>query len=637
MGGICGYIGLNDESSLSRMLGHMVHRGPDDEGKYTELGLGLGSRRLSIIDIKGGHQPLTNENKNIWVVLNGEIYNYRELREELAGKGHQFATQSDTEVLVHLYEEKGEEMAHLLRGMFAIALWDSKQEVFLLIRDRLGIKPLYYSDTEDGGLIFASELDSIREALPASSVSPQAIAQYLTLSYIPAPRTIYKGIRQLMPGQILKEQGETRTIRTYFEPSSLITPSIRTPVRELEQQFRDKLKDSVKSNMASDVPLGLLLSGGLDSASILAMMRSITDGQINTFSIGYKDQADNGFNETAEARILAEKFSTSHTEELLSPDIQDILPKVIKAMGEPFADSSSIVTHLISQIARKSVKVALSGIGGNELFGGYSRHLDIQLAGYYYKSPGFLREFVVNRISSLFPETEPHRDQPSRLKRFLQNGHLPIDKQYVKWITFIPHEWQGPIFAENFRNEVDTQSAVDLFEDMFRQWPARYPADKAMGLDIQTYLPDDLLKMGDRMSMAHSLELRAPFCDHELLAFAMQVSWKRRFTGMQLKGFMKNSFKGILPEQIIKRAKKGFMVPLARWLREPLRDMVHDLLSEHRINQRGYLNPKYVTWLIDKHESGRHNFANQIYALLVLEIWLQQRRSALNDDVTIEL
>lgn len=636
MCGIAGYLGLKDEQTLDNMLNRMIHRGPDEVGKYTELGLGIGIRRLSIIDVEGGQQPATNEKRNIWVVLNGEIYNYRELRNELLAKGHQFSSQSDTEIIVHLYEELGEEMVHRLRGMFSIALWDSRKEVFLLIRDRLGIKPLYYANTDDGGLVFASEVAAIREALPECSISPQAIAQYLTLLYVPAPRSIFTKVRQLLPGQILRDQGETRTVRTYFEISSKAKPISTLPPDELQEQFRAKLKDAVQSHLVSDVPLGLLLSGGLDSASILAMMRSVTSGSIHTFSIGYKDDADKDFNEISEARALAERFGANHTEELLSPDITDILPRVVRSMGEPFGDSSAIVTYLVSEVARKSVTVALSGIGGDELFGGYPRHLGIQLAKYYQLLPASIRSALAGRIAPLFKDAGTHRNQSGRIRRFLQNGSLSLCTQYANWVSFRPHGWTEPIFADDFAQEVDTQAPTQLLEGFFRNWPYPDPADKAMGTDLQTYLPDDLLKMGDRMSMAHSLELRVPFCDHELLEFALQVPRKLRFKNMQLKGFMRDSLRKILPGQTIEGPKKGFMVPLARWLRDPLHDMVHDLLTEHRITQRGYLNPRYVEWLISEHESGRRNFADQIYSLLVLEIWMDQRRASMNDDVTFD-
>ena len=605
------------------MLKRMVHRGPDEEGKHIEQGLALGVRRLSIIDPEGGHQPAVNETKTIWVVLNGEIYNYRELRDELICKGHQFATRSDTEVIVHLYEEKGEAMVHRLRGMFGIALWDSEKRIFLLIRDRLGIKPLYYTEHK-GALIFASELGALREAVPNVSIRPQAIAQYLSLLYIPAPDTIFEGFKHLFPGEMLKVQGSNKTIHKYFDLQTLARSQSWEPTKDPEDCFRQLLKDTVRAHLVSDVPLGLFLSGGLDSGSILAMMRAVSNGPIRTFSIGYEAEADKEFNETDASRLLAQTFGADHTEELLRPDAAALLPRIVEAMGEPFADSSAIPTYLVSEVAKSSVKVALAGIGGDELFGGYPRYLGIQAGTHFQKLPKCLRRIMAERLAPLLPERGGHKDQMARVKRFLGTGLLPMDQQYVRWLTFLPAEWGKNAFSPDFRSpDVDQLIAIQAYRVIFNGWPSDAPADKAMGLDLQTYLPDDLLRMGDRLSMAHSLELRVPFCDHELLAFALQIPAGVRMRGWHLKSFMRRTLKPVLPEEILKRPKLGFMVPLARWLREDLQEMVRDLLSEQSVERRGYLEPAYVQWLISEHVSRRRNFSDQIFALLVLELWLR--------------
>ncbi len=402
MCGICGYFNCGDSSVLGRMMKRMVHRGPDEEGSHVEPGVGLGVRRLSIIDPAGGHQPATNERKTVWVILNGEIYNYRELREELLRKGHRFCTRSDSEVLAHLYEDDGEAMVERLRGMFAICLWDSEKRAFFLIRDRLGIKPLYYAE-RNGGLVFASELGALREALPTLSVRPEAVAQYLTLLYVPAPGTIFEGVRQLMPGEILKAvNGETR-VHSFFDITAFAEKKKPLAGGELRELFIDALKDSVRAHLVSDVPLGLFLSGGMDSGSILAMMRAVTDGPIRTFSIGYEDEADAEFNETAQARLMANMFGAEHTEELLRPNAAELLSAVVARMGEPFADSSAIPTYLVSQVASRSVKVALSGIGGDELFGGYPRYLGVRLGARLERIPVWLRKALA-RIAPLLPE-----------------------------------------------------------------------------------------------------------------------------------------------------------------------------------------------------------------------------------------
>ncbi|MGH7165394.1 MAG: asparagine synthase (glutamine-hydrolyzing), partial [Nitrospiraceae bacterium] len=471
MCGIGGYLGQRDQAVLKRMLSRLEHRGPDEEGQHREPGVTLGVRRLCVIDPAGGHQPMTNETGTIWVVLNGEIYNYRELREELVGKGHRFTSNCDTEVLVHLYEQEGDEGVQRLRGMFAYALWDRGRQTLLLVRDRLGIKPLYYAiqpDAVGGGLAFASELPALLPALSPCSMSPRALAQYLTLLYVPGPGTIYEGVQQLRPGELLKVvKGRVET-RRYFHATALWHEALRrgsgqaqgpsthrepqgpegirgTGLRAgqrrgdagLIEDFLDVLRDTVRAHLVSDVPLGLFLSGGLDSGAILAMMRAVNSGPIRSFSIGYDDQADRAYNELEAARCLATHFGTEHTEERLRPDAAKLLPRIVAAMGEPFADSSAIPTYLVSEVARRSVTVALSGIGGDELFGGYPRYLGMHVAGRYAKVPQAVRQWLATHLAPIMPEGTSNRDHGSRLKRFLRDGYRPLAEQYLRWVTFL--------------------------------------------------------------------------------------------------------------------------------------------------------------------------------------------------------
>jgi len=628
MCGICGFTGQGEPALLDGMLRRLIHRGPDEEGRHQEPGVTLGVRRLRVIDPELGHQPMTNETGTVWVALNGEIYNYRELRDELIQKGHQFVSSCDTEVLVHLYEQDGEEGVHRLRGMFAYALWDRERQTLLLVRDRLGIKPLYYavqaSDTEgERRLVFASELPALLVALSPRSLLPQAVAQYLTLLYVPAPGTLFEGIRQLLPGELLRVAKGRIELRRYFHPEHSITAPSWSSVPDGADRFLELLRDTVQTHLVSDVPLGLFLSGGLDSGAILAMMRSVVNGPIRTFSIGYNSDADHSYNELDSARLLAQHFGTDHREERLSPDVVTLLPKIVAAMGEPFADSSAIPTYLVSEVARRSVTVALSGIGGDELFGGYPRYLGTRVAARYAWLPWALRAWVSAHIASRLPEGAESRDQLGRLKRFLQNGHVPVADQYVRWITFLPPEWGTKAFTSEFLEQAGSAVQDGLYQSMFSRWPSEEPADRAMGLDLQTYLPDDLLRMGDRLSMAHSLELRVPFCDHKLLSFALSLPASLRFSGWRLKGFMRQALRSLLPSTILTRSKFGFQVPLARWLREDLRHMVHDMLSNDAVTRRGYVRPEYVRWLMREHETGARNFADQLYALLVLELWHQ--------------
>src|SRR5256884_3599335 len=634
MCGICGFVGPGDAAVLDRMMRRLGHRGPDEEGRHLEPGVTLGLRSLRVIDPAGGHQPFTNETGTIWVVMNGEIYNYQELRDELIKKGHRFVSNCDTEVLVHLYEQEGENGVHRLRGMFAYALWDRERQTLLLVRDRLGIKPLYYTvragRTEgERRVVFASELPALLAACPPPSLRPAALVQYLTLLYVPGPGTVFDGVQQLLPGEFLKIVNGKIETRRYFRPEHSLGRRPSLAAADAATPFLELLFETVRAHLVSDVPLGLLLSGGLDSGAILAMMRRATNGSIRTFTIGYEAHADRSYNELDAARALARHFGTEHTEERLRPDAVKLLPRIVASMGEPFADSSSIPTYLVSEVARRSVTVALSGIGGDELFGGYPRYLGIRAAARYARAPETLRAWVAAHLAPKVPEGDGSRNQLGRLKRFLADGHRSLSEQYVRWISFLPPEWGTSAFTPEWLAQVGPLATSDEYRSAFTRWPSEDPADRAMGLDLQTYLPDDLLRMGDRLSMAHSLELRVPFCDHELLSFALALPASARLAGGTLKGFMRKALRGLLPSTILNRAKYGFRVPLARWLREDLREMVHDLLSDETVRRRGYVKPEYVRWLGHEHETGARNFADQIYALLVLELWQRQLDQAL--------
>ena len=629
MCGICGLVGDNDPVLLDRMLDRLVHRGPDEEGTHHGAGVAFGARRLRVIDPTGGHQPVRNETGSVWAVLNGEIYNYRELRGELIQKGHRFQSNCDTEVLVHLYEEEGAEAVYRLRGMFAYAIWDRERDLVLLVRDRLGIKPLYYSvqPGKTGAshrVLFSSELPSLLEALPDWTIRPQAIADFLSLLYVPAPETIVEGVSQLRPGEALKIARGRLEFWRYYRPEEEVRHQIEPSLGDQRERFLSTLRDSVQAHLVSDVPLGLFLSGGLDSASILACMRETIPGSIRTFSIGYDAREDQSYNELEAARFLATHFGTDHTEAVLHPDAVSLLPRVVAGMGEPFADSSAIPTYLVSEVARESVTVALSGIGGDELFGGYPRYLGLRSASRYAALPMAMRAWIASGAASCLSDGSGGRDVRGRIKRFFVDGHRPLDEQYLRWTTFLPAGWDGPLFAEGLRSAVADSSALRHIQSLFGQWPSLDPADRAMGVDLQTYLPDDLLRMGDRMSMVHSLELRVPFCDHHLLAFAHSLPAAEKLHGWKLKGFMRSALQAILPKRITAAHKRGFMLPLARWLREDLREMSRDLLSDQAIRRRGYVNPAYVQWLLSEHDSGRRNFSDQLYALMVLELWHRQ-------------
>jgi asparagine synthase (glutamine-hydrolysing) len=639
MCGICGIIGEDDGDVLQRMLQRLVHRGPDEAGIYRQSGAALGVRRLRVIDPEGGHQPVHNENRTVWVVMNGEIYNYRELRHDLLSKGHQLSTRSDTEVLVHLYEEEGFEAFRRLRGMFAVALWDQERRIAWLIRDRLGIKPLYYAirPSEAGvgtRVVFSSEIPSLLEAVPDWRIRPESIAEYVMQLYVPGPDTTIAGVHQLRPGQAMKISGGRVELLRYYSPDEDLRSSQSWTINEAAKDVLQTFEETVNAHLVSDVPWGLFLSGGLDSASLLAIMAKSQSGPIKTFSIGYEHPSDQSFSELGSARFLATHFKTTHAETILRPDAVSLISKVVAGMGEPFADSSAIPTYLVSEIARQTVTVALSGIGGDELFGGYPRYLGLRTAAHYQYLPRRLRERVATWSHHL-DEQETSRDQAGRLKRFLQDGHLSLQEQYRRWTTFIPAEWNGTLWGERLEPMFAGDRPLGPTDMLFDQWPSSDPANRAMGVDLQSYLPDDLLRMADRMSMVHSLELRVPFCDHRLLAAALRIPSRIRFTGWQLKGFMRRMLRGLLPDQILRAPKQGFMVPMARWLREDLHEMVYDLLADDVIRKRGYVKPAYVRWLLDEHESRRRNFSDQLYALIVLELWHQGLPVSASDRTTV--
>ena len=630
MCGICGVIGSQPSEWLDRMLPALRHRGPDDEGRYLSQEVAIGARRLQVIDPRGGHQPISNETGTVWVALNGELYNHMELRDELIQKGHCFASRCDTEVLAHLYEEEGIDGIRRLRGMFAFALWDQERETLLLARDRMGIKPLYYAVRQGQAngrpeFVFSSELPSLVQVLGRTEPQPEALLDYLTWLYVPAPQTIYRGIQHLLPGHVLQyRRGQMDIVRyaAIDEPAGLPPWSSTVEVRE---QFVELFRDTVKAHLVSDVPLGLFLSGGMDSSAILAMMRQVTAGPIRSFSIGYADPSDQSYNELDQARAVATHFETTHTEAILTPDITTLLPRLAESMGEPFADSAAIPTYLLSQAARQSVTVALSGIGGDELFGGYPRYLGMRALGHYLLLPRSIRSRLSSWSMRLLPEGTDGRDQTGRLKRFLRFGTgEPLD-QYLSWTTFVPPEWVIRAFEPEFLAQIPGYSPLARSRSLFQRWPGRALADRAMGLDLQTYLPDDLLRMADRLSMAHSLELRVPFCDHRLLEFAKSLSASTRLTGWRLKGFLRAALQPWLPASVLDGPKLGFRVPLARWLREDLHEMVQDQLTASSSLHRQILRPAYVRWLLDEHMSGRRNFTDQLYALLMLDVWAMQR------------
>jgi len=605
------------------MCDAILHRGPDDQGIYTDHEISFGMRRLAIIDLSGGHQPIHNEDESVWLVFNGEIYNFNELRSDLLQMGHEFYTSSDTEVIVHLYEEYGEDCLTHLRGMFAFALWDRNKETLLVARDRLGIKPLVYA-VDGKRLTFASEINALLASDPSlNEFHPEALDYFLTYLYVPAPMTMFRSIRKLPPGHLLTfRKGEIRIRRYWHLDLNISETSQLRGMRE--EDYREKalslLKESVRMRMISDVPLGAFLSGGMDSASVVALMSEYSEGPVKTFTIGYGEE-DASFNELSTARVVAKTFGTEHREFILSPDVVGLLPEIVRATGEPFADSSSIPTYLICRETRKHVTVALSGIGGDEVFMGYPRYLGARLSEMYDRVPAFIREYLISPAVERLPESTRSRNLAGWIKRFVRGGRLDPVYRYLSWISFFSPEMKQGLYAKDFKALLKDNDVTNIHRGyLYRDNRMEYMKSVSY-LDMNTYLPDDLLFMGDTMSMAHSLELRVPFCDHKLVEFMSNVPACIMVKRFRLKGLMKSMMEGILPPEILQKRKQGFMVPIGSWLQRDLHGFIRETLLSERAVSRGIFERGCVEQMLSDHFQGVRVLTHQLWSLLTFEIW----------------
>lgn len=612
MCGICGFANYKNEPLLKAMTAVLEHRGPDEDGFFASGGrVSLGMRRLKIIDLSTGSQPVFNEDGTVAVVFNGEIYNFKELRAELQAKGHRFRTGTDTEVLVHLYEEHGAELPARLRGMFAFALWDAKKETLLLARDHFGIKPLFYAQAGDK-LFFASEIKSLLlcPEVP-SDLDLRAVDAYFSYLYSPGPHTVYRRVRKLEPAQTLTFRGGRASLGSYWSMPEFSRAAVRSEGEYLEG-ITDLLEKSVREQLVSDVPLGLLLSGGMDSTTALCYMAKASAAPVKTFTVGYGPK-DASFNETDKARLAADAFGTEHHETILEPDIRAVMEKLAAQFDEPFADASAIPTYLVTKEARRSVTVALTGIGGDEIFGGYPRHLGARLLPHYLKTPGFLREGLWAGAKYL-SESTASNNLPGRIKRFLRGAGRDFRSGYESWISYFSEGEKAGLYAPGMMS-------------VLSRFPYRLPGklegpDDVFAFEIRNYLPDDLLCLVDRTSMANSLELRVPFMDVRLVEFMAGAPLTLKTRGFNLKYLLKKAMAGKLPPEILKAGKMGFQVPLARWYNEEIRSFAHDVLSPAALRKSGYLNPPYIEVLLKTHESGRRNLSDQIYAAMMFELWL---------------
>ena len=623
MCGICGklYHGEDkkvDKELVRKMAFVLNHRGPDDEGVYVKDNVGLGHKRLSILDLSpAGHQPMTNEDGSIWIVFNGEIYNFLDLRDELQKKGHTFMSRTDTETIIHLYEEKGVECVHDLRGMFAFAIWDERKHRLFCARDRAGKKPLVYAHTKDA-FLFASEIKSLLiDPSIKRDIDSTALHHFLTYQYIPSPHTGFAGIKKLPPAHILICEKGTITIKRYWNLSyqkKLHLPS----VKDYGESFKDVFEEAVKVRLRSDVPLGAFLSGGIDSSLVVAVMSGLMNQPVKTFSIGFKEEQ---YDETPFARMIAEKYGTEHHEFVVEPNAIDVLPKLVWYYNEPFADSSAIPTYYVSRMTREHVTVALNGDGGDESFAGYERYLADKLAAYYKCVPRFLREGVIRKVIDLLPYSTNRKHFIRRLKRFV-NGISEIpERRYVRWICFFDIEMKRDLYTPSFSELTREVDSVDLTVQWYKKSDAEHFLDKTLFVDVMSYLPEDLLVKVDIASMANSLEARSPFLDHKVMEFAASLPADLKLRGIETKYLLKHTLSDSVPKEILHRRKMGFGVPLDVWFRKDLKEMAYDLLLDKKCIDRGYFQKGAVQRLLDEHVSEQYDHSYRIWALLFLELW----------------
>lgn len=607
-----------DGDALQRMNDAMRHRGPDDAGYHLAEGVGLAMRRLSIIDLVSGSQPIYNEDRSLAIVFNGEIYNHAELRTQLIARGHNYRTRTDTETILHAYEEYGEECPRKLNGMFAFAIWDSRKELLFVARDRIGIKPLYYY--QDGEqLIFASELKSILQQRDVPrNIDRKSLDTFLTFEYIPRSYSIFQDIHKLLPAHYLIYERGKITIRPYWHLSFQASEESEG---QLAEQFVALLTDAVKIRLMSDVPLGAFLSGGLDSSSVVALMSRSSNNGVKTFSIGF---ADKTYNELPYARRVAQVFATEHHEEFINPDIVDLTAKLIHHLDEPLGDFSIFPTFLVSEMARRHVKVVLSGDGGDELFAGYDTYIADRLARKFSCLPRFLRTNCLAAIADQLRPSEKKKGLRNRIKRFAEGARLPADLQHVRWMIFLQNAEKQRLYSSDFLRDLGDFDAHDLMLEQFASCNSNDPLDQQQYVDIHTYLVDDILVKVDRMSMATSLEARVPFLDYRFVEFAATVPSHLRLRGKTSKYLLKRAMTDILPIEIIQRNKEGFSIPIKNWMKKELKPMMLDALSPASIKKSGFFDSNTVQSLIHEHLQGRENHSHRLWALMVFQLWWQQ-------------
>ena len=623
---MCGIVGLVrndgraiDEALLTRMCEAIRHRGPDEDGFYVNGSVGLAMRRLAIIDLKSGQQPIHNQDRSSWIVFNGEIYNYLELREKLEKLGHKFYTNSDTEAIVHAYDQYGVDCPKHLRGMFAFAIWNEKTQELFLARDRVGKKPLLYA-LVNGQLIFGSEFSALLLHPEVSrDIEPEALDYYLSFMCIPAPLTAYRAIRKLEPGHWLRwRKGEIETQR-YWQPD--FTKKLDIGEEEAGERTVEMLRDAVKVRLMSEVPLGAFLSGGIDSSAVVALMAQESSERVKTFSIGFEEQ---DFSELHHARRIAEHVGTDHHEFIVRPDAVEVLPILVDHYGEPYADSSAVPTYYVAKETRKHVTVALNGDGGDESFAGYERYIAMGITEKYRKIPPVLRESIIRRAVNLIPMAPDKRNRINSAKRLLEVVSRPGVHRYMHWMSAFNDRLKEPLYSDFFRQQTAAADATGVLGTWFKRANGIGLVDALLLTDQMTYLPNDLLVKVDIATMAVSLEARSPFLDHHVIEFAASLPVKLKLRGLTSKYLLKKVLRKLLPTENLNRRKMGFGVPIGHWFRGKMQPFLREVILSEKALRRGLFKPEAVKQLVELHVRRERDYSHQLWTLLMLELWFNR-------------
>ena len=622
MCGIAGFVDLwaasdvrvweDRAQTLEDMCRVIRHRGPDDQGVMLMDGVALGMRRLSIIDLSGGRQPISNEDGTVTIVFNGEIYNFRDLQTELQARGHRLETNSDTETIVHSYEEFGSTCVEALRGMFSFALWDDREKKLFIARDRVGKKPLYYSVTRQGTLVFGSELKSLlKHPEVTREINPEAIDAYFSLGYVPDPLAIFKNIEKLPPGHHLTFQNGRLSIERYWD-FKYETNGNGHRATDYFEELRALLDESVKIRLVSDVPLGAFLSGGIDSSTVVALMARHMGQPVKTFSIGFNEDS---YNELKYARLTAKKFGTEHHEFLVTPEVCDVVDELAWHFDEPFADSSAIPTYVVSKLAREHVTVVLTGDGGDELFAGYTRYVTEHKRRGFDFVPRAIRKGLMDPVSQRLPHGAFGRN-------YLYNVSLDSIDRYLDSVSIFTSPNKNLLYTSDFKGTLRRESQMSsFFNELSDNVKSNASLDSLLYIDSKTYLPGDILAKVDRASMAVSLEARVPLLDHKLIEFVTRIPAGIKMSGLETKHVFKQAISDLVPAEILNRPKQGFGMPIEQWINRQLRNRIRDTLSDPRTQQRGYVSRRHVEVLLGEHENGRRDHSMALWSLLMLELW----------------